>query len=139
MKIGIVGGGFVGSATSLLECDDIEVLIYDLDKTRCKPSDIKITDLISCNLVFVCVPTPTYSDGSCNTSIVFSAIASLKEIGVNNIVLRSTVPPGTSDKLDVLFMPEFLTEANWRSDFYNCSSWVFGIRSNEDRELFEKR
>jgi UDPglucose 6-dehydrogenase len=141
MKIGIVGGGFVGSATALLECAEIEVIIYDLDPARCKPADVKITDLVSCDLVFVCVPTPTYEDGSCNTTIVRRAIQNLRDVGVERIVLRSTVPPGTSDSMGVMFMPEFLTEANWRTDFLNCASWVFGVhddRREEESAVFAK-
>lgn len=131
MKIGIVGGGFVGSATALLECSDIQVIIYDLDPTRCKPAGTVIGDLVACDLVFVCVPTPTHADGSCNTRIVERAIADLKAAGVQNIILRSTVPPGISSRLGVDFMPEFLTEANWRADFYACGLWVFGTRNTE--------
>ena len=125
MKIGIVGGGFVGSATALLECPSIEVIIYDLDPSRCKPPGATFEDLRDRDFVFVCVPTPTYASGECNTRIVESCIANLKSAGIRNIVLRSTVPPGTSEKLDVMFMPEFLTEANWRSDFNQCPTWIF--------------
>lgn len=138
MKIGIVGGGFVGGATALLKCADIDVITYDLDPARCAPAGTVIGDLVSCDLVFVCVPTPTHADGSCNTRIVEGCIRDLKAAGVKNIVLRSTVPPGTSRRLDVEFMPEFLTEANWRSDFYNCALWVFGVRDGSVRALIEQ-
>lgn len=43
-----------------------------------------------------------------------------------NIVIRSTVPPGTSKSLGVSFMPEFLTEANANKDFCNNSLWILG-------------
>lgn len=134
MHIGIVGGGFVGSATALLECSEIKVTIFDLDSARCKPQGTKVENLLECDLVFVCVPTPTYANGACNTTIVEKCIHSLKSIGIKNIVLRSTVPPGTSDKLDVMFMPEFLTEANWKNDFFLCQRWIFGVR-NENEKL----
>lgn len=136
MYIGVVGGGFVGSATALLECETIRVAVYDLDPARCKPSGTTMEDLKACDLVFVCVPTPTYASGACNTTIVEKCVASLKAAGITNIVLRSTVPPGTSDRLGVMFMPEFLTEANWRTDFYNCRQWVFGVRSPFEADLF---
>ena len=137
MKIGIVGGGFVGSATALLQCEAIEVITYDLDPNRCSPPGTTIRDLIGLDFVFVCVPTPAYEDGQCNTTIVKRCIEGLKTAGVTNIVIRSTVPPGTSDELDVMFMPEFLTEANWRNDFYNCTTWIFGVRSEEEKEKFQ--
>lgn len=136
IRVGIVGGGFVGSATALLECNDIEVITYDINPERCKPSGITLEDLKRCDFVFVCVPTPTYESGECNLSIVESCIDNLKKHDINNIVLRSTVPPGTSKRLGVNFMPEFLTEANWKNDFYNCAQWVFGLENLENKEKF---
>ena len=137
MRIGIVGGGFVGSATSLLKCPDIDMITYDLDPARCSPIGTTKEDLLTCDLVFVCVPTPSYESGACNTNIVERCIAGLKDIGIKNIVLRSTVPPGTSERLDVMFMPEFLTEANWRTDFYECSTWVFGCQNDEQKIIIQ--
>ena len=136
MRIGIVGGGFVGSATALLECDAIEVRIFDKDPRRCLPPLTTIHDLVGLDFVFVCVPTPSYEDGRCNTTIVKNCIQELKSAGVTNIVLRSTVPPCTSKELDVMFMPEFLTEINWRNDFFQCTAWIFGARHEEEKTLF---
>jgi UDPglucose 6-dehydrogenase len=138
MHIGIVGGGFVGSATALLRCPSVQVTVYDLDPLRCNPLGTVVTDLLACDLVFVCVPTPTYADGSCNTTIVRRCIQSLKAVGIHNIILRSTVPPGTSESLDVGFMPEFLTEANWRTDFVNCKQWVVAPRNEEEGATFQR-
>ena len=139
MKIGIVGGGFVGSATALLRCPEIEVVTYDLDPTRCIPLGTTVADLVGADFVFVCVPTPAFEDGRCNTAVVERCIAGLKAAGVTNLVLRSTVPPGTSDRLDVLFMPEFLTEANWRTDFVSCRDWFFGVRdASTDAAKFQE-
>lgn len=138
IKIGIVGGGFVGSATALLKCHDIDIIIYDLNPDRCSPKGTTVTDLLDCAFVFVCVPTPSYETGECNTIIVRKCIEGLHKQGVHNIVLRSTVPPGTSEGLDVNFMPEFLTEANWPTDFYNCSTWIFAGKSQQDCEQFQK-
>lgn len=132
--IGIVGGGFVGSATALLNCHDIKAITYDIDPKKCNPVGTTIHDLLACDFTFVCVPTPSYESGQCNTTIVEKCITSLKEAGVKNIILRSTVPPGTSRKLDVMFMPEFLTEANWRKDFFECKQWIFGVRTFEEGE-----
>ena len=34
MKIGVVGNGFVGKATGILSCNDIELMVYDI-KPNC--------------------------------------------------------------------------------------------------------
>ena len=133
-KIGVVGNGYVGKATQLFTCEDIECVVYDKDPDKCEPSGTTPKDLKGCDFVFVCVPTPMKPNGSCDLSIVKSAIKDLTKAGVrkNKIVLRSTVPVGTSEKLKVNFMPEFLTEQNWQSDFYNNNLWVFGMDNMND-------
>jgi UDPglucose 6-dehydrogenase len=67
-------------------------------------------------------------DGSCHLTIVKTVLNNLKEIGYNGfVVLRSTVPVGTSDALKCYFMPEFLTEKNYINDFINNKDWIFGV------------
>lgn len=133
-KIGVVGNGYVGKATQLFACDDIECLVYDKEAEKCIPAGITPQDLKGCDFIFVCVPTPMKPNGSCDLSIVKSAIKDLTKAGVrkNKIILRSTVPVGTCEKLKVNFMPEFLTEKNWQSDFYNNNLWVFGMDNMND-------
>ena len=127
----------MGSATALLACPDIQTVTYDLNPERCIPKGTTLSDLTDCDFVFVCVPTPTYESGSCNINIVKKCIQTLRDNKIEKIVLRSTVPPGTSEELGVSFMPEFLTEANWRKDFYNCSTWVFAGRTQSLCDQFQ--
>ena len=129
IKIAVVGNGYVGKATQLFACDDVECVVYDKQPEKCDPIGTTIKDLKGSDFVFVCVPTPMKPNGSCDLSIVKSAIKDLTRAGIrkNKIILRSTVPVGTSEKLKVNFMPEFLTEKNWQSDFYNNNMWLFGL------------
>tara|TARA_R110000824_G_C15102034_1_gene666357 strand:+ start:67 stop:951 length:885 start_codon:yes stop_codon:yes gene_type:complete len=129
IKIGVVGNGYVGKATQLFSCDDIECSVYDKDSEKCVPAGTTLQDLKGSDFVFVCVPTPMKPNGSCDLSIVKSVVKDLIRNGIkkNKIVIRSTVPVGTCEKLGVNFMPEFLTEKNWESDFYNNNLWVFGL------------
>ena len=111
MKIGFIGNGYVGSATSLLFMGDNDIIIYDKDPSKRKPSETHLNDISKCDLIFVCVPTPMYLDGSCNTDVVESVIHALKGYApMENMVVRSTVPVGFCDGFGVNFMPEFLTE-----------------------------
>jgi UDPglucose 6-dehydrogenase len=131
MKIGIIGNGFVGGATALLECEGNDVFIYDLDPNRCKPRGLSLGDLCDCRVVFVCVPTPMRDDGSCNLDYVEKVVEEVSKIVLRQkIVIRSTVPVGTSERLGVCVMPEFLTEANWKNDFVNCENWIVGEDSS---------
>ena len=148
MKIGIIGNGFVGKATNQLKCKDIEILAYDINPESCSPKGLKLTDMSICEIIFISVPTPMKQDGSCHLGIITSVLADLKSISYDGfIVLRSTVPVGTSDELNCYFMPEFLTEKNYVNDFINNKDWIFGILEQDGekdtqfkqkmRELFD--
>jgi UDP-glucuronate decarboxylase len=132
MKIGVIGYGFVGKATSLFHHSSFELYIYDLDPLKCNPKNITLKDMETCDILFVSLPTPMNIDGSCDTSIIENV---LKQLNHSNIVIRSTVPIGFSDQYNVYFMPEFLTEANWKQDFYENKYWVVGI---PEKRSFEK-
>lgn len=138
IQIGVIGNGFVGKATRLLECDDINIISYDKNPELCQPLGTTINDLICCEFIFISVPTPMKKDSSCCLDIIESVMNDLKNINFDGyIVLRSTVPPGTCDKLKCYFMPEFLTEKNYINDFINNTDWVFG-NIDQDTEFPKK-
>jgi UDPglucose 6-dehydrogenase len=128
-KIGVIGGGFVGKATAGFQNSKDNVIIFDLNSSLSRPCTTTMEDIYECHLVFVCVPTPMSKDGSCHISIVESVVKDLKQNGVKHIIIRSTVPIGTSELLETHFMPEFLTEKNWAHDFKTCGKWVLGINT----------
>jgi len=124
MLVGIIGNGFVGQATQLFKCKSIDILIYDIKPELCNPPNITINDLLTCDLIFICLPTPMNLDGSCHTKIIENTIINLHNLNYYNIIVRSTVPLNFSKKNNVQFMPEFLTEANWKDDFINSKHWI---------------
>lgn len=105
MKIAIVGNGYVGTAMKQLFTDAV---IYD------EPLGIGSRDEVnSCDIAFVCVPTPEKESGECDTSIVEEVIGWLE---TEIIVLRSTVPVGFTDSMidrfgkNIIFQPEYCGE-----------------------------
>lgn len=142
MKIGIIGNGFVGKATNILENKNVNLVIYDIDPNLCVPVGTTLKDICNTDIVFISVPTPMNSDGSCHIGILESVVNNIKEIcdlNKNLIVIRSTVPPGTSDHLNCYFMPEFLTEKNFVYDFINNEHWIFGLKHTEQDTLFKEK
>ena len=149
MKIGIVGQGYVGTAIKVGFEPHYELETYDKfdeDKSTCD-----LTELVeTCEVIFVCVPTPMNEDGSCHTDIVESVIKEIDTYanGLQIVVIKSTVPPGTTDRLDkkydgvnVIFNPEFLTEANFVEDFKNQDRIILGgVRkgTNKLRQIYSK-
>jgi len=140
MIVGIIGNGFVGKATFQLKCKDIDILAYDINPESCVPKDLVLADMNKCELVFISVPTPMSKNGSCHLNIIESVLRDLASIDYKGfIVLRSTVPVGTCDKLNCYFMPEFLTEKNFIDDFINNKDWMFGLLGKpEDEQMKEK-
>ena len=129
--IGIVGQGFVGNAIYQKFKDYYEINTYDLDSSKCNSSEQETLDN---DIVFVCLPTPMNSDGSCNVSLVESAIKRCSEFGITKtVVIKSTVSPGTTARInslypnmDIVFNPEFLTERNAVKDYENQSRIILG-------------
>ena len=133
MGVGIIGQGFVGKALKAGFEKYYKTNTFDLNgKCNCK----NIEDLVDISdIIFVCVPTPMKKDGSCDTSIVESVIGEIEDVDISGkiVVIKSTVPPGTTERLNqkceniqVIFNPEFLTEANYIDDFRNQNRIILG-------------
>lgn len=138
-RIGVMGTGFVGSAVYAgLKPFYDDILTYDIAKGgHCGTLDQLVNQS---DIIFVCLPTPMRKDGSCDTRIVDTALADIrdlcKENGYQNriAVVKSTVEPGSTKMwnekfnphLTVVFNPEFLTEANSFDDFKNQNRIILG-------------
>jgi len=136
MIIGIIGNGFVGKATKLIKCSVIDkIYIYDIVPEKCEPIGLQFEQLAECDIIFIALPTPMKNDGSCHLAIIEECLDDLNKFinPINtSVILRSTVPPGTSDKLGINFMPEFLTERGWKEDFISCKNWIFGCDTDDE-------
>ena len=137
MIIGIIGQGYVGTAIKSGFEKYYELETYD--KFSTSKSTVNLHDLVLLSdVIFVCVPTPMNVDGSCHIGIVEEVISEVNEISISSesnpiVVLKSTVPPGTTDRLNkkckginIIFNPEFLTEANFIEDFKNQTRIILG-------------
>lgn len=111
LKIGIIGVGMVGEALKkYFEKKGFKLLLYDKGKNLGSIEEINQADVI-----FVCVPTPFDKEKGFDLSCVKETCNNIK--GQKIIVIKSTVLPGTTEKLQskypqhkLLFNPEFLTE-----------------------------
>ena len=142
MKIGIIGNGFVGSATALLECIDISIIIYDINPKLCNPPNTTLNDICNCDLIFISVPTPMNKNGSCHINILKSVVDNISQIkSINELLLinRCTVPVNTSNNLNCYYMPEFLTEKNFKQDFINNPEWIFGLKNSSTDIIFKEK
>lgn len=134
MRLGVVGAGVVGNAFYEGMKHAFDVLRYD---RRPECSDVgSIVELLQevDGPIFICVPTPMNPDGIASTSIVDAVVRNIYGCGNRVFVIKSTVPPGTTNRLNqeitphhkVVFNPEFLTEANPVEDFKNQDRIIIG-------------
>lgn len=120
MKVGIIGCGVVGDATA----KGLQILAHTV---ICHDPKLNtaIESVIDTDVVFICVPSPSLTDGSCDTRIVEQTVSELDKFGYAGIIaIKSTVVPGLTQKLivqyknlDICFVPEFLRERTALEDF----------------------
>lgn len=151
-SIAVIGQGFVGgSITTVFAERGFDVFVYDKSGKVAEggksPNNQKVSsvkDLVNkceksknfSRIYFVCLPTPMFEDGEADLSIVEKVLDELSKQKGNRIaVVKSTVPPGSTEKwnkkykktgLRVIFNPEFLTEANAVDDMRNQNRVILG-------------
>ena len=132
MNIGVIGQGFVGTAVNEGLAKFYNIETYDIAKdSTCKSIDELA---IKSDVIFVCLPTPMKKNGECYLGILEEVINDLNTTNkCKIIVIKSTIPPGTTEKwnkvydnIDIIFNPEFLTEANSIEDFKNQNRIIVG-------------
>lgn len=151
ITVGIWGCGYVGGNTARLFQElggtKINVLCYDKFKPGKWSNPFELID--RSDFIFVCLPTPMDHDGSIDLKYIYSTMYEINEYisknVVNNgkiIIARSTMVPGSSDilsfkfpHLNIVFVPEFLTEKNAWLDTVNASRVIIGA---EDLATFTK-
>ena len=135
MNIGIIGQGFVGNAIYQKLKKYYKVFTYDIQVKLCN-SDLDEV-LNRCKIIFVCLPTPMNKDGSCNLDILDNTLDTINkasmEVEDRIVVIKSTIIPGSTHNfqlkyryIDLVFNPEFLTEANAIDDFENQTRLLLG-------------
>lgn len=126
LEIGIVGYGVVGKATKRLLGEEHNISILD-------PEIGHTDDMSNCDIIFICINEKNKSMK--NLRILADQMAGLNKKCL--FVIRTTVIPGTTDKLTIrhkrefVFMPEFLREWNAEEDARNPDKVVIGTESRE--------
>ena len=167
-KVGIIGQGFVGTAIREVFKDKCEVVTYDkkcghtihmygpdefeVEQELGQAADFweeLLTQHFRDRIIFLCLPTPMHESGYCDIRIVKDMLSAIAYyLPSATVVIKSTVPPGTTaksqkeyPKLKLCFNPEFLTEANAVEDFRNQNRIILGgvpEATEAVSELYEK-
>lgn len=169
VRAGVIGAGYVGLTTAVClaerghatVCVDVdaervellrngvplldepglaELLRAGLDADRLEFT-LDYAVLADCEVTFVCVPTPSGSDGAADLSAVDDAVGHLAAVlrPGSVVVLKSTVPVGTTRHIaqrmrpggiHVVSNPEFLRESHAVYDFRNPDRIVIGAEND---------
>ena len=181
MNLSIIGTGYVGLVSGVCFAENgNEVICMDVDEKkieRLKKGDPviyepQLKELLEKNIsegrisfttnlkdtvqqsdvIFLCLPTPPYEDGSVDLRHVLDAAGKMAEYinGYKVIVSKSTVPVGTCDELkkliskktkhefDVVSNPEFLKEGAAVNDFMSPDRVVCGTSSKKAAEIMRE-
>lgn len=139
MRVGIVGYGYVGKAVASAYDED-QILINDPLYADRSVSINELKD--KCDAIFVCVPTPQNTDGSCDTSILTCVLDKLR--GYTGLVIsKSTAVPQVYAELESKYsdlkfshVPEFLTASNAIMDYQYPVKIVIGARPELRQDIF---
>ena len=142
-RIGIIGYGFVGKAVECGFKPLHRIFIHDN-----AISSLTIEEVVdNSDFIFVCVPTPMDSSyRKIDLSIVEEVVGQIVNRSGNDktsplIVIKSTVIPGTTQNLakkfasrNIVFNPEFLTEANYLNDFIHPDRIIIGADNKRSQD-----
>jgi len=156
ISLNIIGMGYVGGAMShLCERNNVEFNVCDIQKKEGNFNYFNnVLELVNfsestgdINSYIICVPTPSDSEGNCDTSIVRDLLVKLNENVTKEtyVIIKSTLVPKTSKELNelfpelnIVFSPEFLRENSYKDDIYNAQFVLLGIPPQFDLTKYQK-
>lgn len=188
MRISVIGAGYVGlAAATCFANGGFKVLISTNDPNKIKMINrgkapffepgldgllrkavksgaLKATNtraeaVLNSEVTFICVGTPSASDGSINLNFIYAAAEETgrslrKKRGYHTVVVRSTVVPGTTGKVKEIIeklsgkkagrdfglcmCPEFLRQGNAVYDTFNPDRVVIGEHDKKAGSIMEK-
>jgi UDPglucose 6-dehydrogenase len=175
-RIGVFGAGWVGLVTGGCLADlGHEVVVRDVLPERIEALEegrlpfhepglpevlernrerihytLDSDDLADADILFICVQTPPTYSGDADLSYVWTALDDLPQVERRRLlVMKSTVPVGTGDKVRAALEarglanvgyvsnPEFLAEGGAVHDFMNPDRIVIGAFAEEDGAAVE--
>jgi len=138
ITVGQIGKGFVGGALcKSFEKKGVDTIVYD------KFQKIgTIEDVVECDIVFLCLPTPFMKDHGFDLGAIRESLDALRKKKFDGLcVIKSTIEPGVTSRLaseyslNIAHNPEFLTERTAFDDFHNQAHIVLG--KVYDSDLFD--
>lgn len=133
MNVGIIGHGYVGSAVAHSHSSD-QVLIRD---PKLGSNSAPMSDIAACDVIYICVPSPSIQTGQCDISILDQTLHELyQHVGSPDalIICKTTAPPLYYREVNrvyqnIVHVPEFLTAHNHIESYMSSQYFVIGGHS----------
>lgn len=134
LRLGIIGVGMVGTPLKRWFEESGYKRNHNLFLSDIDPKKGFFDNINMAEVIFIAVPTPRNQDGGCDLSAVADALGKIVDSSSKVIVIKSTVPPGTTEYFQkkfpqwkMLFNPEFLTERQAWADFIRPDRQIVGF------------
>jgi len=141
MEVGIFGFGFVGQALAGI-CNN-QPSIYD-PKFKDIHGSVFKSDMRKCDIVFICVNTPSFKDGQIDSASIMEILNYLDENEYRGlVVIKSTIIFAhisdflSKSKLRILINPEFLQQNSSFEDAANQASILIGCNNILDAKVLK--
>lgn len=166
-NVAIIGYGYVGKAMEKFFGQHYKLKVYDppyIKENNLEEIDDNGTffttnknNINGCDLAIVCVPTPSSEDGEVDLSYVHETF---EWLNTPLILIKSTVPPGTTEKMvagdvgkwidrKIAFSPEYIGEGKYMVKWWKDIGYphptdmkyhdfhIFGGRKSVTSEILE--
>lgn len=134
LTLGLIGGGFIGSAFARVFNHYTDVKVFDLLPEKRTHS---LQEVLDQDILIVAVNTPMKKDGSADITAIRNALEMIRSNTVywKPVIVKSTIPPDLmgelieefNESLYLVFSPEFLTERTAEYDLQQSTRFIFGV------------
>ena len=135
LRIGIIGNNEHGKVIQQLQCNSIDIYVYDNDPALCMPLETTLVDIERCDLIFNCI----------STSIGYNSYYDMENLLqsstlINNPyqIIYASTPIGFADSNGYGFMPECMIDNKGERNVKNAQYWVFGLPISNTEECKQR-
>lgn len=136
LRIGIIGNNERGQTIQQLQCQSIDMYVYDPDPALCIPVGTTTAEIERCDLIFNCIETSIdYNSYYHMDNLLHSSIL------VHNPyqIIYASTPIGFSSSNGYGFMPECILDNKGERNVKNVLYWVFGLPASIEKEECKNR
>lgn len=136
LRIGIIGNNERGQTIQQLQCQSIDIYVYDSEPTLCVPVGTTPAEIERCDIIFNCIATSIdYNSYYHMDNLLHSSTL----IQNPYQIIYASAPIGFASSNGCGFMPECILDSKGERNVKNVLYWVFGLPDSIEREECKNR